>query len=79
MTTDEIMGKLSHLINDTFDTNYEISSTTSAEDIEEWDSISHIELISKIEADFNLRFALSELQELKNVGEMATLISQKNA
>lgn len=79
MTTDEIMGKLTTIINDTFDSNYSIDQDSSAEDIDEWDSITHIELIAKIEEVFSLRFALSELQDLQNVGEMAKLIIEKQA
>lgn len=75
----ENLKKLESIINSTFDTSYSIEASTSAEDIDEWDSISHIELIGQIEEEFKIRFALSELQDLKNVGEMANLISEKLA
>lgn len=50
---------------------------TTADDIDEWDSLSHINLVIAVETKFNIRFALGELQTLKNVGEMADLIEKK--
>lgn len=79
MSFDDIMTKISKTINDTFDTSYTITAETSAIEIDEWDSISHIELITAIESDFSIRFALAELQDLKNVGDMAKLIQEKTA
>lgn len=79
MSFEDIMTKVSGIINTTFDASYTITPQTSAEEIDEWDSISHIELITAIEADFGIRFALGELQDLKNVGDMAKLIEEKTA
>jgi len=79
MSFEDIMLKISTIINETFDTEYEITPITSAEDIDEWDSISHIELITEIEKGFSVRFALGELQDLKNVGDMAKLTQEKLA
>jgi acyl carrier protein len=50
---------------------------TTADDIDAWDSLSHINLVIAIEMAFNIRFALGELQSLKNVGEMVDLIEKK--
>jgi acyl carrier protein len=50
---------------------------TTADDIDAWDSLSHINLVIAIEMKFNIRFALGELQALKNVGEMVDLIDKK--
>ncbi len=54
-----------------------ISRETTANDIEEWDSLSHVNLIVAVEARFKVKFALGELQTLKNVGEMIDLINKK--
>jgi acyl carrier protein len=51
--------------------------TSTADDVDQWDSITHIELITNVEKEFGIRFALGELQELKNVGEMVTLVGRK--
>jgi len=55
-----------------------ITRETSAKDVDEWDSISHIEIVAAIEEKFSLRFALVELQALKNVGDMVNLIQKKS-
>lgn len=54
-----------------------VSSETSANDVDEWDSMTHIQLIAAIEGRFKIRFALGELQALKNVGDMVELIEKK--
>jgi acyl carrier protein len=77
MNTEQILSNLSKIINETFCTDYAISESTSAENIDEWDSISHIELISNIEDFFAIRLALGELQDLKNIGDMIRLIAAK--
>lgn len=77
MNIEQIMQRISRIINETFETSYTIDASTNANDIEEWDSISHISLITNIEKDFRIRLALGELQDLKNVGEMAQLIQTK--
>ncbi len=54
-----------------------IKRETTADDVDAWDSLSHINLVIAIEMEFNIRFALGELQALKNVGEMCDLIDKK--
>ena len=78
MSNEEILGSVTNIIIDTFDIEgTAITSETSAEDIDEWDSLSHIELITNIESHFKVRFALGELQDLKNIGDMVDLIASK--
>ncbi|MFT6631749.1 MAG: acyl carrier protein [Bacteriovoracaceae bacterium] len=75
---DEILNTVATILKDTFDEqDLEINRLTSAEDIDEWDSLSHIELISNLEGQFKIRFALGELQDLQNVGDMVDLIASK--
>ncbi|HEX9080614.1 MAG TPA: acyl carrier protein [Desulfuromonadaceae bacterium] len=52
---------------------------TTADDIEEWDSLTHMNLVTALELRFRVRFALGEMQKLKNVGEMLDLINRKLA
>ena len=78
MSTEIILNQITEILKNTFDDqNLNIQRETSAEDIDEWGSLSHIELISNIEGHFKIRFALGELQDLKNVGDMIDLISTK--
>ena len=50
---------------------------TTAADVEGWDSLAHINLVVAIEKKYKVKFALGELQELKNVGDMADLLATK--
>lgn len=54
-----------------------VQDDTTAHDIDEWDSLSHITLIVAIESRFGFKFKASELESLKNVGEMIDIIALK--
>jgi acyl carrier protein len=78
MNNDEILQKLTGIFREELDNN-EISLTaeSTAEDIEEWDSLSHIQLIVAVEKAFGIRFTSSEIQSWNNVGEMMDSINSK--
>ena len=78
MTKEEILQQVNEVFIDILD-NEEIVLTenTTAEDIEEWDSLSHIQLVVAIEKHFKVRFTSSEIQSWKNVGEMIQCIDSK--
>lgn len=74
----EIPAILQGVFRDIFDQpNLTIGRQTSAADIEEWDSLAHVNLVVAVEKKFGIEFALGELQALKNVGEMIDLIAAK--
>jgi len=50
---------------------------TTAADVAGWDSLMHVRLILAVEKAFNLRFKSSEIDSLKNVGSLLTLIEAK--
>jgi acyl carrier protein len=50
---------------------------TTADQVEDWDSLTHIELIVAIEKHFKIKLSLVEVQGFKNVGEMCTVILKK--
>ncbi len=56
-----------------------LTRETTADDIDAWDSLSHMNLVAAVEMTFKVRFALGELQTLKNVGHLADLIDRKRA
>ena len=56
-----------------------LTRDTTADDIDAWDSLSHMNLIMAVETTFKVRFALGELQTLKNVGMLADLVDKKQA
>ena len=55
----------------------EITDQLSANDVDNWDSLSHMLLISEIETVFNIKFKLKELNKMKNVGDLISIISEK--
>jgi acyl carrier protein len=59
------------------DDSLAIDATTTAEDVDGWDSLAHIRLVVSIEKAFSLRFSAAEISELQSVGDMAALIVKK--
>ena len=49
----------------------------TAQDIAKWDSLRHIQLISEVEAAFEIKFKLREVMGMKNVGDLIDLIDAK--
>lgn len=56
-----------------------ITLNTTADEVDDWDSMTHLQLISEVEKTFKVRFALGELQAMKNVGDLVDLIDKKTA
>ena len=56
-----------------------INSSTTAQDVDGWDSLAHIRLVVSIEKAFVLRFSAAEISNVENVGDMAELIIRKQA
>lgn len=80
MKRETIFEKIQQIFRDIFDNQTLcISDETTSNDIEDWDSLNHINLIVSMEKTFNLKFTLMEVQVLKNVGEMVDLIKKKIA
>ena len=52
---------------------------TNADEIDEWDSLSHIQLVLQIEKEFSIKFSLGELQDLKNIQGLVKLVESKVA
>jgi acyl carrier protein len=57
--------------------NLELRRSTSAKEVEGWDSLTYINLIVAIEREFGIRFTTAEIARLQNVGELADLIAGK--
>ena len=77
MTRQEIFEKLNEVFADVFDEDISVTAETTAADIEDWDSLTHITLISEVEDTFGMKFSMKDVLGMKNVGEMADII-QKN-
>ena len=55
----------------------ELSDDTTADDIDAWDSLTHVQLIVAVEEEFSCKFSTVEVMRLKNVGEFIKLIDRK--
>lgn len=74
----EIKEKLQEIFRDVFDDDsIELFDDMTSDDVEDWDSLSHITLINEIEKTFNIRFTTSEILNTKNVGEFIKIIEDK--
>jgi acyl carrier protein len=77
---DNILQDLQEIFRDVLDQpDLILTPESSGENVEDWDSVAHITLVTAIEQHYKIRFALGELQELKNVGDMIELIKLKLA
>ncbi len=78
LSRDEILASIRDIMRDVFDDDdLEISLQTTAEEVEDWDSLSHIRLIVAVERKFGFKFKNSEVEALKNVGELVNLVETK--
>lgn len=78
MTHEVIMEKLNEIFQDIFDDDtLVITENTTANDIEDWDSLEHINLVSAVEKTFGMKFRMQEVSGMKNVGEMADIIAAR--
>jgi acyl carrier protein len=55
----------------------EITDELSAATVANWDSLSHMLLITEVENEFAIKFKLKDLNKMKNVGDMMALIQSK--
>lgn len=78
MGKNEILAKVQEIFQDVLDNeDIELNYETTADDIDEWDSLSHIQLIVAIEKEFRVKFTSKEIMSWGNVGEMIDNIINK--
>ena len=78
MERESVYAKLNEVFRDVFDDDsIVVCDTTTADDIEDWDSLEHINLVVAVEKKFGIKFNMGEVAALKNVGEMVDLIAAK--
>jgi acyl carrier protein len=76
--TDDVYAQLTGIFHDVFDDeSIVVTPQLTADDVDEWDSLSHIRLVLAIEKKFGLKFSAAEVGRLKNVGEFVALIRSK--
>lgn len=78
MDNNAILKSLNQIFVDTLDNkDIVLSNTTTANDVEEWDSLTHIQLVVAIEKYFKIRFTSKEIQNWSNIGDLVQSISAK--
>lgn len=75
MEISEVFSKITPIFQDTLeDDGLVLTKELSADDVENWDSLTHVRLIVAIEQELNIRFDISEISNAKNVGDMVVQI-----
>ncbi len=78
MDASQILKEVNNIFIEVLDEdNIVLNKDTIADDVEEWDSLTHIQLVVAIEKHFQIKFTSSEIQKFKNVGEMCDSIAVK--
>lgn len=76
----ETLARLNLVFQDVFDDDeLQVDRDTTADDIEDWDSIMHVTLIVNVERTFGVRFPSSRVGKLANVGELVDLVEEMQA
>ena len=80
MEQHEIWRNLTAVFRDTFDDDtLTLNPETTAQDVDGWDSLRHIQLLVAVEKAFGMRFNTGEVANLANVGQMVDLIAKRTA
>lgn len=75
MDREEVLRTLTEIAIDVFDVDdLELTDETTADDVEEWDSLTHLSLINEVEMEYGFKFTMAEIQQLKNVGDLVDTI-----
>jgi acyl carrier protein len=79
MSLNETLAQVRDTMADVFDLDDldTVGVATTADDVEEWDSLSHVRLIVALERKFRVKFSNAEIESLKNVGDLVHLIDSK--
>ena len=78
MTEPEILAKIVDILATQFTIDKaEVNEGTGPEDIEAWDSLTHVTLTAELESAFSVSFEIDEIMEMENVASMLRLIAAK--
>ncbi len=78
MNREEVLKKVNEIFKEIFDNeDLVITDSTTANDIDEWDSLTHITLISTVAEEFGINFDMADVVKFQNVGDMVDSIMEK--
>nr|WP_294941913.1 acyl carrier protein [uncultured Mucilaginibacter sp.] len=78
MERQQILEQVTAIFRDVLDNDdITLTDNTTARDVEDWDSLNHIQLVVGIEKHFNIRFAAKEIHSWQNVGELVDSVASK--
>jgi len=77
MDNESLYGRLGEVFCEVFDDEVRPTPEMTADDVDGWDSLTHINLVVAVEQAFGVRFATAEIDGLRNVGEFAALLQAK--
>ncbi len=73
-----INERLNEVFQNVFDDeDITVDRDTTADDIDDWDSLEHIRLVAAVEREFGVKFTMKEVSSMKNVGEMIDIIAER--
>ena len=76
----DMMAELTRIFREVFDDDsIELRPELTADDVDGWDSLSHVNLIVTVERFYKIKFGFGETQKLRNVGDLVALILKKTA
>ncbi|MCL6294979.1 acyl carrier protein [Jejuia spongiicola] len=80
MSREEILVKATQAFSTILEhSNFNLTDTTTAEDVDGWESITHMMIISEVEKKFSIKFKLMDLMEMANVGDLLDAIESELA
>lgn len=75
----QALSKLQEVFDSVFLEEVKVHPGLSAKDVEEWDSITNVNLVLAIEQAFGVQFRVGEVESAKNVGDLIKLILKRSA
>lgn len=80
MTREQVYEQLTEVFRDVFDDEeIVLQDSTTSDDIEDWDSLEHVNLIVAVEREFGIKFTMGEVTGMKNVGSMVDIIIERHS
>ena len=78
LSQEEILERLNKIFRDVLqDDELRLTMTTTASDVDGWDSLAHVRLVVTVEKDFSVKLSAAEIGRLKNVGDLVMLLSRR--